>query len=134
MNPFSTKSAVYFYMKMTMMLGDVSSRKLSDISVPEIRILAPSMERGLDASPPPRRRTPSSLSANTTRPNNDDDDTSEHESAFSLQTTERWKTFKRILVLCIWFQDILKPVSQYNLRSILLAIWALIVSLLNLQF
>ncbi|XP_068621049.1 piezo-type mechanosensitive ion channel component isoform X2 [Battus philenor] len=51
-------------------------RKLSEISVPEIRILAPSMERGLDASPP-RSASPAPS-----------DDTSEHESAFSLQTTE----------------------------------------------
>ncbi|XP_013133441.1 PREDICTED: piezo-type mechanosensitive ion channel component [Papilio polytes] len=54
-------------------------RKLSEISVPEIRILAPSMERGLDASPP-RPASPASPAPS--------DDTSEHESAFSLQTTE----------------------------------------------
>ncbi|XP_045536774.1 piezo-type mechanosensitive ion channel component isoform X5 [Papilio machaon] len=54
-------------------------RKLSEISVPEIRILAPSMERGLDASPP-RAASPASPASS--------DDTSEHESAFSLQTTE----------------------------------------------
>ncbi|XP_039764794.1 piezo-type mechanosensitive ion channel component isoform X2 [Pararge aegeria] len=48
-------------------------RKLSEISVPEIRILAASMERGLDS-----RSASPALS----------DDTSEHESAFSLQTTE----------------------------------------------
>nr|XP_026488209.1 piezo-type mechanosensitive ion channel component isoform X2 [Vanessa tameamea] len=46
-------------------------RKLSDLSVPEIRILAASVEDGLDVA--------SSVSS---------DDTSEHESAFSLQTTE----------------------------------------------
>ncbi|XP_069355074.1 piezo-type mechanosensitive ion channel component isoform X9 [Maniola hyperantus] len=48
-------------------------RKLSEISVPEIRILAASMERGLDS-----RSSSPALS----------DDTSEHESAFSLQTSE----------------------------------------------
>ncbi|XP_063358294.1 piezo-type mechanosensitive ion channel component [Cydia amplana] len=58
-------------------------RKLSDISVPEIRILAPSMERGLDATPPSRRASPPLSDTDS-----DDDDTSEHESAFSLQTTE----------------------------------------------
>ncbi|CAH0726071.1 unnamed protein product, partial [Brenthis ino] len=47
-------------------------RKLSELSVPEIRILAASVEGGLDASPAPASS----------------DDTSEHESAFSLQTTE----------------------------------------------
>ncbi|XP_053604167.1 piezo-type mechanosensitive ion channel component isoform X3 [Plodia interpunctella] len=62
----------------------VSARKLSDISVPEIRILAPSMERGLDASPPPHRKDSTS---ETTR-QEIDDDTSEHESAFSLQSSE----------------------------------------------
>ncbi|CAK1550113.1 unnamed protein product [Leptosia nina] len=63
------------------------NRKLSQISVPEIRILAPSMERGLDIHPSPvpsRRDTPLSSSSESTI----DDDTSEHESAFSLQTTE----------------------------------------------
>ncbi|XP_049867605.1 piezo-type mechanosensitive ion channel component [Pectinophora gossypiella] len=60
----------------------VHRRKLSEISVPEIRILAPSMERGLDASPP--RSPPGTPS----EPNISDDDTSEHESAFSLQSTE----------------------------------------------
>nr|XP_037866690.1 piezo-type mechanosensitive ion channel component isoform X6 [Bombyx mori] len=60
----------------------IHHRKLSDISVPEIRILAPSMERGLDASPPPPPSPPHEQddTADTT-------DTSEHESAFSLQTT-----------------------------------------------
>ncbi|KPI94676.1 Protein PIEZO2 [Papilio xuthus] len=57
-------------------------RKLSEISVPEIRILAPSMERGLDASPP-RPASPATPASPTPS-----DDTSEHESAFSLQTTE----------------------------------------------
>ncbi|XP_073942032.1 piezo type mechanosensitive ion channel component isoform X3 [Choristoneura fumiferana] len=59
-------------------------RKLSDISVPEIRILAPSMERGLDASPP----RSAAASPASPAPSIDEDDTSEHESAFSLQTTE----------------------------------------------
>lgn len=60
-----------------------SSRKLSEISVPEIRILAPSMERGLDGSPASRAsRSPSPETPS-------EDDTSEHESAFSLQTTGR---------------------------------------------
>ncbi|XP_075992565.1 piezo type mechanosensitive ion channel component isoform X2 [Anticarsia gemmatalis] len=67
----------------------VQHRKLSEISVPEIRILAPSMERGLDASPPPRRASPlspaRSLSPAASRR---DDDTSEHESVFSLQSSE----------------------------------------------
>lgn len=69
----------------------VSSRKLSEISVPEIRILAPSMERGLDASPPPPRRPPPlSLSSASSRHHSvDEDDTSEHESAFSLQSSPR---------------------------------------------
>ncbi|XP_052747026.1 piezo-type mechanosensitive ion channel component [Bicyclus anynana] len=48
-------------------------RKLSELSVPEIRILAASMERGLDS-----RSASPALS----------DGTSEHESAFSLQSTE----------------------------------------------
>lgn len=79
----------------------VSSRKLSEISVPEIRILAPSMERGLDQSPPPRHEPPAphtgpaphagpaplSLSSGSAK---HDDDTSEHESAFSLQSSQRW--------------------------------------------
>ncbi|KAJ2953804.1 hypothetical protein O0L34_g1430 [Tuta absoluta] len=76
----------------------VIGRKLSDISVPEIRLIAPSMERGLDASPTPsrcsRRHTPSLPSSRSSRssrspsPSDDDGDTtSEHESAFSLQTT-----------------------------------------------
>ncbi|XP_063376521.1 piezo-type mechanosensitive ion channel component isoform X1 [Cydia fagiglandana] len=58
-------------------------RKLSDISVPEIRILAPSMERGLDATPPSRRASPPRSATDSVG-----DDTSEHESAFSLQSTE----------------------------------------------
>ncbi|XP_050551095.1 piezo-type mechanosensitive ion channel component isoform X5 [Spodoptera frugiperda] len=63
-------------------------RKLSEISVPEIRILAPSMERGLDVSPPPRRAQLSlSATSSASRAPADDDDTSEHESAFSLQST-----------------------------------------------
>ncbi|CAG4944089.1 unnamed protein product [Colias eurytheme] len=61
----------------------VHHRKLSEISVPEIRILAPSMERGLDRTPP---HTPSPSTPSPSTPS--DDDTSEHESAFSLQTTE----------------------------------------------
>ncbi|XP_061378195.1 piezo-type mechanosensitive ion channel component isoform X1 [Danaus plexippus] len=50
-------------------------RKLSVLSVPEIRILAASAE-GLDESPD-----------QSTDQSTDSDDTSEHESAFSLQTT-----------------------------------------------
>ncbi|XP_026329382.1 piezo-type mechanosensitive ion channel component isoform X3 [Hyposmocoma kahamanoa] len=61
-------------------------RKLSEISVPEIRILAPSMERGLDESPPSRRHSGHSPSSDTI--SDDDDDTSEHESAFSMESTE----------------------------------------------
>ncbi|CAH0602965.1 unnamed protein product [Chrysodeixis includens] len=75
----------------------VTHRKLSEISVPEIRILAPSMERGLDQSPPPRTAPPAahdappaplrprSLSSSSAK---HDDDTSEHESAFSLQSSQ----------------------------------------------
>ncbi|XP_026726944.1 piezo-type mechanosensitive ion channel component isoform X3 [Trichoplusia ni] len=77
----------------------VTHRKLSEISVPEIRILAPSMERGLDQSPPPRHEPPAphtgpaphaapaplSLSSGSAK---HDDDTSEHESAFSLQSSQ----------------------------------------------
>ncbi|KOB67006.1 putative piezo-type mechanosensitive ion channel component 2 [Operophtera brumata] len=70
------------------------NRKLSDISVPEIRLIAPSMERGLDASPPSHRASPASqqvgqLAGRESSQDSyrrDDDDTSEHESAFSLQT------------------------------------------------
>lgn len=68
------------------------SRKLSEISVPEIRILAPSMEGGLDATPESVRKHPSSSEAPAPRSDitcEDEDGTSEHESMFSLQTSER---------------------------------------------
>ena len=72
--------------------GDVSSRKLSELSVPEIRILAASVEGGLDASPAPS------------------DDTSEHESAFSLQTTERFSVYLFRVYVIIY------QINLFNLR------------------
>ncbi|XP_022128318.2 piezo-type mechanosensitive ion channel component isoform X4 [Pieris rapae] len=58
----------------------VHHRKLSQLSVPEIRILAPSMERGLDKPSPAISRRESTSDSDT------EDD--EHDSVFSLQTTE----------------------------------------------
>lgn len=79
---------------------DVYSRKLSEISVPEIRILAPSMERGLDESPPSRRHSGRSPSSDTI--SDDNDDTSEHESAFSLESTERCSDMTRTELIPTW--------------------------------
>lgn len=47
------------------------------------------MERGLDASPPPRPQRLSLSSASPRHHSEDEDDTSEHESAFSLQSSPR---------------------------------------------
>lgn len=98
---FGSKSFIYILLLKFCFCGCGFSRKLSDISVPEIRLIAPSMERGLDASPPSHRASPIQVvqavdqqvgreSSQDSYQQRDDDDTSEHESAFSLQTTSRF--------------------------------------------